>query len=349
MIETNQINIKHHSNLVSISFVLVNVLKSYHLDYHKILEEAGFNADKEYLSTDRVSFKKTVKLWELSVQYSKDPCIGLVYATHIQPSSLHGLGFSFLASCTLKDGLERLVRFQRILSTQLILKLKETDNGYALFHMLINKERSIQIPDAAIHGRIAAVYKICQLMMGPELRPLRVSFEHPEPQCIDKFTEFFNTEVTFNARETGIIFDKQTCEMVMTSVANPELARINDKTVIHYLEQFEQRNLVTKTRNFIIDHLPSGVPKQSIIARDLNLSLRNFQRKLEQAETNYKTLLNEVRYEMACDYLSLSDYQIIQIAYFLGFSDPSNFGRAFKRWSGLSPQHFRQNSLNAMR
>ena len=348
MIETNQIEINHHTNLVSIGFVLVNVLKSYHLDYHKILKEAGFDADKEYLPTNRVPFKKIVKLWELTVQYSKDPCIGLVYATHIQPSSLHGLGFSFLASCTLKDGLERLVRFQRILSTQLILKLKETDNGYGLFHMLINKKRSIQIPDAVIHGRIASIYKICQLMMGPELKPLRVSFEHPEPQCIDKFTEFFNTEVTFNARETVIIFDKQTCEKV-TSAANPELARINDKTVIHYLEQFEQRNLVTKTRKFIIDHLPSGVPKQSTIAHDLNLSLRNFQRKLVQAETNYKTLLNEVRYEMACDYLSLSDYQIIQIAYFLGFSDPSNFGRAFKQWTGLSPQHFRQNSLKTKR
>ena len=348
MIETNQIEINHHTNLVSIGFVLVNVLKSYHLDYHKILKEAGFDADKEYLPTNRVPFKKIVKLWELTVQYSKDPCIGLVYATHIQPSSLHGLGFSFLASCTLKDGLERLVRFQRILSTQLRLTLKETDNGYGLFHMLINKKRSIQIPDAAIHGRIASVYKICQLMMGPELRPLRVSFEHPEPQCIDKFTEFFNTEVTFNAGETGIVFDKQTCER-MTSAANPELARINDRIVTHYLEQFEQRNLVTKTRKFIIDHLPSGVPKQSTIARDLNLSLRNFQRKLEQAETNYKTLLNEVRYEMASDYLSSSDYQIIQIAYFLGFSDPSNFGRAFKRWTGLSPQHFRQNSLNTKR
>ena len=176
MIETNQIEINHHSNLVSIGFLLVNVLQSYHLDYHKILEEAGFDADKEYLPTDRVPLKKIVKLWELSVKYSKDPCIGLVYATHIQPSSLHGLGFSFLASCTLKDGLERLVRFQKILSTQLILKLKETDNGYALFDMLANKKSPIQFPDEAYHARIASVYKVCQLMMGPGFKQPHISF-----------------------------------------------------------------------------------------------------------------------------------------------------------------------------
>jgi AraC-like DNA-binding protein len=87
------------------------------------------------------------------------------------------------------------------------------------------------------------------------------------------------------------------------------------------------------------------VPQQSMIASDLNLSLRSFQRKLSEAETNYAELLSNVRHDLACHYLKAQQYQIIKISYLLGYSDPSNFARAFKRWHGQSPIEFRQGTM----
>ncbi len=79
--------------------------------------------------------------------------------------------------------------------------------------------------------------------------------------------------------------------------------------------------------------------------RELNLSLRSLQRKLAPSGTTFSEVLNQVRNEMACHYLNSTKHQVITIAYLLGFSDPSNFSRAFKRWNGESPYHYRQKHL----
>ena len=344
MTDIPEISLNQHSTLVSMVALVVDALESYGLDYRPVIEEAGFDADKVYHHSERISTLKNKKLWDLSVQYSGDPCFGLTYAAYIQPSALHGLGLSWIASHTLKDGLDRLIRFQKILATDMVLELNETSTGYCLHDAVGQKDDPFQFPDAAFDGLIATVYKICRIMLGPHIKPVRVSFEHPEPTCTEKFEQFFGIPASFNASETAIEFDKEICEHP-TSSANPELTRINDQIVIDYLNQFEQDDIVTQTRKYIIDHLPSGAPRQAVIASDLNMSLRKFQRQLAHSGTNYTDVLKQVRHEMACFYLQSPKHQVISIAYLLGFSDPSNFSRAFKRWSGQSPHHFRQHAL----
>jgi AraC-like DNA-binding protein len=341
MSDITESGLNQHSTLVSMVALVVDALESYGLECRSILEELGLDADKVYDPSERIPLLKCKKLWELSVQYSRDPCFGLTYAAYIQPSALHGLGLSWIASHSLKDGLERLVRFQRILSTELQLELRETQSGYCIYDVVGQKNNPIHLPDAAYDSSVASIYKICQIMLGPDIKPIRVSVEHPAPPCKERFEEFFRVPVSFDASETAIEFDKKICELPISS-ANSELTRINDQIVIDYLHQFEQDDVVTQTRKYIIDHLPSGVPRQADIAGDLHMSLRNFQRKLSHLGTCYSEILQQVRQEMACYYLESPGNQILRVAYVLGFSDPSNFSRAFKRWTGLSPKQYRQ-------
>lgn len=332
---------KNHSTLISISALIVNALEFCGQDYRPIIEEAGFDADKIYIPTERVSVAKIKKLWELSLKYTDNACFGLIYARYIQPSALHGLGFSWLASHNLKEGLERLVRFQKILGTHFALKLRKTHQGYCLYESIRQADDCLQFPDVAWDAELASIYKICQLMMGPDFRPIRVSFEHEKPVCADQFEAFFGLPVQFNASETAIEFDKALCEQMFFS-ANPELARMSDQIVIDYLSQFEQEDIITQTRQYIIDQLPTGLPRQPNIARTLNLSLRNFQRKLTAHGTHYNALLIDIRYGLARQYLQSPHHSIIEITYLLGFADPSNFGRAFKRWSSQTPLAYRK-------
>ena len=344
MSDITETSFNQHNTLASIVALFIRALESYGLDAQPILQEAGLDVDKNYSPAERIPVLKTKKLWELSVQYGCDPCFGLTYAAYIQPSALHGLGLSWIASHSLKDGLERLVRFQRILSTDLQLELRETQAGYCIYGALGQKDTPIQFPDAAFDATIATIYKICRIMLGPDIKPIRVSVEHPAPPCKERFEQFFRVPVNFDADETAIEFDKKISELPAAS-ANPELTRINDQIVIDYLNQFEQDDIVTQTRKYIIDHLPSGVPRQAIIASDLNMGLRSFQRTLSRSGTSYTEILSSVRHEMACYYLKAPNHPIIEITYLLGFTDSSNFARAFKRWNGQSPNHFRQACL----
>lgn len=338
-----------HSTLVSTAALIVNALESYGVDPQAIIAEAGFDVDKDYAPTERVPTDKLKALWELCERHSGDPCFGLTYARYIQPAALHGLGFSWLASHTLKEGLERLVRYQRIISTELKLRLSETDDGYALVDEIDPEQELYPFPDSAYDAMLAGIYNICRMMMGPAVTPLRITFKHPrptQPACAQQFDQFFGLPVSFEARENAIVFSRDDCQQPAPA-GNPELARINDQVVIDYLNQFDTQDIVTRTRSTIIDHLPSGVPRQAAIAGDLGLSLRNFQRKLAQADTNYADLLAQVRHEIARQYLRSPQHQIITIAYLLGYSDPSNFARAFKSWDGQSPKEFRQKNSGA--
>ncbi|MCB1806122.1 MAG: helix-turn-helix transcriptional regulator, partial [Candidatus Competibacteraceae bacterium] len=77
------------------------------------------------------------------------------------------------------------------------------------------------------------------------------------------------------------------------------------------------------------------------IAQQLNLSLRSLQRRLREERTSYQQLLDETRLELALQYINRTQLSVAQIAPLLGFSDSSNFNRAFKRWLGLPPSRYR--------
>ena len=332
--------INQHSSLVSMLAIVMSALDSYGLDSRAIVAQAGIDADKIFDPSRRISAIKLKRLWDMAAEHSGDPCFGLTCAEYFQPSALHGLGFSWIASHSLKEGLERLVRFQRIVATDLSLALRETKAGYSIYGTVSQKENLFNFSDSRYHALIASIYKMCQIMLGPDIKPVRVRFEHAAPIGTDRFEQFFRIPVSFGCDETAIKFDKKISELPASS-ANPELTRVNDQVVIDYLDRFERGDIATQTRKYIIDHLPSGAPRQAIIANDLNMSLRNFQRRLSAIGTSYGKLLSQVRHEMAGDYLRKKDYQVIEIAYLLGFADPSNFSRAFKRWTGLSPTQFR--------
>jgi AraC-like DNA-binding protein len=333
-----------HSTLVSVAATLVSALESYGVGYRPVLAEAGLDPDAVYNPSERITTVQFKKLWDIALRESGDPCFGLTCGAYIQPSSLHGLGLSWIASHTLKEGLERVIRFQKILSTESMLALRETDDGYCIYDTISQKDDPFGFPAAVYDSFVAIVFRICTIMMGPDIRPARVSLEHVAPACTERFTEFFGIPVEFSAKENAIEFSRNIAEQASAS-ANPELTRINDQVVIDYLNQFDKDDIVTKTRTYIIDHLPSGVPKQADIAADLNMSLRSLQRRLSQSGTSYSGVLQQVRQDMARHYLQTPGYQVLQVAYVLGFSDPGNFSRAFKRWTGLNPHQYRQQQL----
>lgn len=331
-------NFNDHSTIISAAALLADAIEHYGLDYHAIAREAGIDPDHGYSPNDRLPVSKLQKLWHLAVSHTGDLCFGLTYASFIQPAALHGLGLAWLSSDTLKDGLNRLVRYQRVVSTALNIQLEEHHETYNLiFH---TNAFGGQPAIASIDAGVAAFFSMCKLTAGPDIQPTHVMFEHEKPECAKRFNEFFGIEVEFSADDNRVIFDKETLEKPL-STAHPELARVNDEMVIEYLRHFDKEVISTQVRAQIIEQLPGGIPHQDMIAQSLNLSLRNLQRKLQAEGTSYKELMDETRKELAIQYLKGSDRQIIEIGFLLGFSETSNFSRAFRRWVGVSPQQYR--------
>ena len=102
----------------------------------------------------------------------------------------------------------------------------------------------------------------------------------------------------------------------------------------------EHESLLGRVRHLARQHLAE--PRSlDCVADALHMTPRTLRRRLQAMGTSYQDIVEQIRYAMAVDLLSRTRQSVDAIASELGYADPSNFGRAFRRWTGVSPRHFR--------
>ena len=123
--------------------------------------------------------------------------------------------------------------------------------------------------------------------------------------------------------------------------ANEALAQLHDRFAGEYLARFSTSRITHLARQTLCRLLPQGEPKRERVAQALHLSQRTLQRRLQEEGTSYQQLLDDTRRDMAEQYLQQPGLTLLEVAYLLGFADPSNFFRAFRRWFGCTPNEYR--------
>ncbi len=93
--------------------------------------------------------------------------------------------------------------------------------------------------------------------------------------------------------------------------------------------------------------LPTGAPRQDVIARRLAVSPRTRQRRLSSEGTNFSAIVDEVRHERASLLLDDPRLSASEVTFLLGYGEPAAFFRAFKRWTGQTPQEWRAGRKDA--
>jgi AraC-like DNA-binding protein len=245
------------------------------------------------------------------------------------------LGYAMLASNCLRTALERVVRYHRVLTDEQPLKLDETEAG-----LTVSLVFSHDIPerDDAV---LAVLMRMCRLNYIDDLAPVSVTLTRPKPSCSARYFEYYRSPVVFDAPTNSLTLPLVAVDKNLPG-SNPQLAELNDQVMIEYLAELDQDNIIHKVKAVIIDQLPSGKITDEGVARELHMSSRKLQRQLQSTGTTFSTLLNEMRQDLAQQYLREQDISMTEIAFLLGFSESSAFSRAFKRWIGVSPSEYRK-------
>jgi AraC-like DNA-binding protein len=329
------------STLASVAALIARTIRAYECDPVPLFRQSGIDIHRVSDPNARFPVVRMQQLWQLAVVKTGDPCFGLSAAAQFQPAVLHGLGLAWLASDTLRNALNRLVRYSRLISTAAEIHLEELDSGVEL---VVNPPSGwTEYVYAPVDTAMAVFLRMCRSTGGSEIRPAGVTLVRPRPPCAARFDSEFGAPVAYGTEANTLAFDRTQVDAALP-YANPELARINDQTVVDYLARFDRASITLQVRAHIVEQLPDGSPNQGIIADSLHISLRSLQRRLKDENTNYKTLLESTRQELALHYIRQSHRSIGEITYLLGFSEPSNFTRAFKRWTGKSPASFRSDA-----
>jgi AraC-like DNA-binding protein len=333
------VSIADATSLSAAAGLIEKALRTYGCDPEPLFAEAGIDRNVSSDPNARIPTTKLQALMKCSLETTGDPGFGLTVAEQFQPAALQGLGFAWLASDTLQDALSRLVRFSRFLSPFVKASLDDSENSFDL--VIMGPERWPNFVYAQADTGLGVFLQMCQLTVGTHIVPVRVVMQRPPPSCVDRFNAFFGSPIEYGAPDNRLCFDPDLVKQPLTT-SNPELARVNDQTVIDYLARFDRSNITMKVRANIIEQLPSGTPNQESIAEALHVSLRSLQRKLKDEEITFKVLLEDIRRELAMQYIRETHRPLGEISYLLGFSEPSSFTRAFRRWTGSSPVEYRQ-------
>lgn len=315
-----------------------NLLKFYGIDPEPLFRKMSMNPELMKRPGGRYRLDSIDNLWRKASELIDDPCFGLKAAELWHPSNFGALGYAMLASNTLRTALERVDRYHRFLSDELFIKLNETEAG--LTYTLISSHEKRDIP-ARNDAILAVTMSMCRSNYIEDLAPVSVTLTHPKPSCSSRFYEYFRSPVVFEAPANSLTLPIEAVDKSLPG-SNPQLAELNDQVMIEYLAQLDQDRITQKVKAVIIDQLPSGNVTDENVARALYMSSRKLQRQLQSAGTTFKTLLNEIRQDLAQKYLRDQDTSMTEIAFLLGFSESSAFSRAFKRWMGVSPSAYRK-------
>ncbi len=318
--------------------LLWKILESHGIDPEPIFRK--MHVDPVVMQDPNARYRISVidRLYEKASKLIGDPCFGLKAADHWHPSHLHALGYAWLASSSLRTALERLSRYIRIIDDLAEVQINEDSDELSVTYLdQTDTKASPWNADIAL----SVITAMCRANFGEGLDPTGVYFRHDEPACAGEFFAYFRCPVYFNSPADSFCLSLEAVDKHLVG-DNPQLARLNDQIMIRYLAELDEGNIINRVKAAIVDQMPSGNVTDQAIAKALHVGVRALQRKLKDAGTTFKTLLDATRRELACQYIRDSRLDLNEISFLLGFAEVSSFSRAFKRWTGEPPSVFRQ-------
>jgi AraC-like DNA-binding protein len=331
------------SALSSWVLLIAKAIDSYGFDSRELFEKVGLDYNKLLDPVARFSFPAVSRLWALATETTRDPCFGLTVANFWHPTTLHALGYSWLASNNLEEAFARAVRYSRIINTAAngVLRIQKSESDYCL----IIDGGDLNPHPASVDAALAMLLIMCRAAYGESFRPLRISLQRDEPVGAYRFSELFKAPVDFRQDKNAMWLDPEVVTEPLAT-ANPELVRVNDQVVIDYLAQLDRSDVTMRVQAKLIERLPNGQVDEEEIASSIHVSQRSLQRRLKEQGISFSQLLENTRRDLSLQYVRDPQHSFNEISFLLGFAEPGNFSRAFKRWYGKSPSQYRQDSLS---
>jgi AraC-like DNA-binding protein len=318
---------------------IMETLAAEGLDVGGLCHAAGIDVSALDAAGARVATEKISRLWELAVEHSRNPAIGLAQSHVVRPANFDVVGYTMMSCSTLLAGFERLLRYLRILSDGITIDMRQESGGYRVVVDLL-ESGSRPIPRQRIEFILVTLANFCRWVTGRNIRLLEVELAYPGPSDLRPYAEAFQCRLVFDAARNSVLFPLADVTAPLPT-SNPLLAALHEQFAGDYLQHFDQTRVSHRARQLIIQQLPDGEPRRDETARALCMSERTLQRRLEDEGTSFHDLLDETRRELAEQYLGRLHLSLAEAAYLLGFADQSSFSRACKRWFELSPGQYR--------
>jgi AraC-like DNA-binding protein len=308
------------------------------IDAARVLALAGVTLEELRAPNARVPAALEFAFWDALAQHTRDPMIGLRVAEHVQVGSLGAYEYLLRNSATLRAAIEQANKFERVMDDLTRVAIVENEHEAAIRHY---REGGVPHSPAAAECLFAAVVRLVKALLPGE-QVLGVRFAHNANGEPREYQARLGCPVTFAAAYNEIVIRKTTLDLPLHT-ADPALSRVLEEHMTHMLQHLPAEELfVQRARTALGEALQRrGDVSLEQLAQTLHLSERTLRRRLEEHGTSYKSLLDELRRELACHYVARTSESFEDTGARLGFADISAFYRAFKRWTSTTPAAYR--------
>ena len=304
-----------------------------------ILTAAADLTDADLRDPDaRVPLASEIALWQTLASQIPDPQFG-VRAGGAHRLRMTGLvGYVARFSGTLRGALRRVQRYGRIFTEAVEFRLQEGRPQVALAraHPALGPGHAL-----AETYRLAAVLSASRELTGVDIVPSDVTFTHPQPPSTTAHRQYFRCPLHFEVHSATIAFRASDLDLPVVGA---------DETLAGYLSRYAEQVLASLLHGETMRHrvratvwslLGDGPPSLKHVAAALRMPTRTLQRRLAAEGTSLHREIEEIRKTMAIAVLRDDSMAIGDVAFLLGYSEPSTFFRSFKRWTGSTPRQFR--------
>lgn len=321
---------------------------------HRAMQELGVDVAAVFARcgiTDELLNDKNIRtpheaqliFWTAVQEVSDDGDIGLHLAEKMPLFKGQVLQYLFLSSSTFGDGLSRALNYQRLLSDASQTSLVEED-GFA-FIVIDTASDAVRQIRHLNECMAAALINFFKYVTSGGFTPSQLCFSHSAPENTSEHQRIYGCEVLFDQPDTRIRFSPEMLE-IPSLHAEPELLHLHEKLASEHVAKLERQDVVVKVNRIIGEILETGQVNLEQVADRLGIKPRTLRTRLSEANTNFNQLLADYRCNLAKRLLAGTEESIDEIVYLTGFSEPSTFYRAFKRWTDLTPIEYRNQKRN---
>lgn len=307
----------------------------------RILISAGLPTDLLDDPAGQLSLLETWLIFEALLRQADDPALGFEAGRRL-PLTAHGsLGYALMCASTPREAISVLERFWHLRGRGVVMRAEETDTGL-FFELTPTAPIPATLRDFLFGSMLTSMYGGIRFMLPDLSGRVEIWLQGPRPENFrDQHGEL--PTIRFAMPRAGIALeaDKARIDQPLPT-ANPEafsqaIAQCERESVLNHPAD----DLSGRVRASLIPGR-DGYPAPEQLAASLNVSPRTLRRRLQEQGQSYQTLLEEARRRDSQQLLENRKLEIRQVAAMLGYTDPANFTRAFRSWTGMAPSVWRQ-------
>ncbi len=244
---------------------------------------------------------------------------------------------TLIHSPTLEKALRRGLLFYSLFPEAPLFRL-EQEGEWARLSL---DDSNLWDPDYFVSESLLVIWhRLGSWLIGQRIRLEQVRFRHPKPAHGSEYDLMFPCALAFDAADNSLLFHSRYLAMPLLQ---------DERTLKHFLQRTpgnllsrpDDGDSLSSQLRRLLSRDASNWPDLESIAKHLHISPQTLRRHLREEGSSFQGLKDELRRDIAIYHLGRADLSLQQIAEQLGFSEPSAFHRAFKKWTGLTPGAYR--------